>query len=244
MKIVLIHGQNHKGSTYHIGRMIGDGISKEAAGTTKSGGDMEKEITEFFLPRDLNHFCLGCYQCIQGDENCPFYEEKNKIMQAVEEADILIFTTPTYCLRASAPMKTFIDLTYTYWMSHRPRKSMFTKKAVVVSTSAGTGSKTAIKDVTTALFYWGVPYIKSYGVALQAMNWDMVAPGKKEKIRKDTARLAKKLSDGKAPSVGIKTRFIFWIMAGMQSRGLGSSPTEKEYWEENGWLGKKRPWKD
>ena len=29
MKIVLIHGQNHKGSTYHIGRSIADGIGCE-----------------------------------------------------------------------------------------------------------------------------------------------------------------------------------------------------------------------
>jgi len=232
MKIVLIHGQNHKGSSYHIGKMIADKI------------EAEKEITEFFLPKDLNHFCVGCYKCIEGDENCPFYEEKNKIMEAVEMADILVFTTPTYCLRASAPMKSFIDLTFTYWMSHRPRKSMFSKKAVVVSTAAGTGAKSAVKDVTTALFYWGVPYVKSYGIAVQAMNWDMIKPKKKEKIEGDATRLAKKLSNAKKPLVGIKTRFIFKIMAGMQSAGMSSTPIEKEYWEKNGWLGKERPWRN
>jgi len=232
MKIVLIHGQNHKGSSYNIGRMIADKV------------EVEKEITEFFLPKDLNHFCLGCYKCIEGDDNCPFYEEKRNIMDEVEKADLLIFTTPTYCLRASAPMKSFIDFTFTYWIAHRPRKCMYSKKAVVVSTAAGQGTKSAIKDVKTALFYWGVPYIKSYGKALQAMNWDMVSPKKKEKIEKDTTRIAKKLSNGKKPFVGIKTRFMFKVMAGMQSAGMGSSPMEKEYWESNGWLGKKRPWKD
>lgn len=205
--------------------------------------DAKKDVREFFLPKDLNHFCLGCYRCIEGDENCPFYNEKKIIMEAVEAADILIFTTPTYCMRASAPMKSFIDLTFTYWMPHRPRKSMFSKKAVVVSTAAGSGAKSAIKDVTTTLFYWGVPYIKSYGIALQAMNWDMVSQKKKEKIQKDITQLAKKISNGKRPTVGIKTRFIFRLMAGMQLAGLGSSPSEKEYWEENGWLRKGRPWK-
>ena len=232
MRIVLIHGQNHKGSSYHIGKMIADTISGK------------KEVSEFFLPRDLNHFCLGCYQCIENDENCPFYSEKAVIMKAVEAADLLIFTTPTYCLRASAPMKSFMDLTFTYWMSHRPRKSMFSKKAVVVSTAAGSGAKSATKDVATALFYWGVPYIKSYGIAVQAMNWDMVRAKNKEKIQKDVARLAKKLSNGKKPYVGIKTRFIFKMMGLMQSAGFGSSPIEKEYWEKNGWLGRKRPWNE
>lgn len=231
MRIVLVHGQNHKGSSYHIGRMIADKISGA------------EEITEFFLPKDLNHFCLGCYKCIEGDENCPFHEEKKNIMKAVEMADVLIFTTPTYCLRASAPMKSFMDLTFTYWMSHRPRKCMFSKKAVVVSTAAGTGTKTAIKDVKTALFYWGVPDIKSYGVAVQAMNWDMVSEKKKEKIEKDIMRIAQRLSRQKRSHVGMKTRFMFKMMAGMQAAGWGSSPMEKEYWEKNGWLGKERPWK-
>lgn len=60
-------------------------------------------------------------------------------------------------------------------------KCMFSKKAVVVSTAAGAGAKTAVRDIKTALFYWGIPYIKSYGAALQAMNWDMVSEEKKEK---------------------------------------------------------------
>lgn len=140
-------------------------------------------------------------------------------------------------------MKSFLDFTFTYWMSHRPRKCMFSKKAVVVSTAAGSGAKTAVRDVTTALFYWGVPYVKSYGIAVQAMNWEMVNPKKKEKIKKDVARLAKSLGKRHSPPVGIKTRFMFRMMAGMQSAGWGSSPIEKKYWENNGWLGKKRPWK-
>ena len=44
MKIVLIHGQSHKGSTYNIARMLAD----------KLGG----EIEEFFLPRDFDQFVL------------------------------------------------------------------------------------------------------------------------------------------------------------------------------------------
>ena len=69
-------------------------------------------------------------------------------------------------MHASAPMKSFIDLTFTYWMSHRPRACMFSKKAVVISTAAGKGTKSAIKDISNTLFYWGVPYIKEYGITL------------------------------------------------------------------------------
>lgn len=231
MKIAIIHGQNHKGSTYHIGRMIVDKIIGE------------KEITEFFLPRDLNHFCLGCYSCIEDESKCPFYDEKRKIMEAVEEADVLVFTTPTYCMRASAPMKSFLDLTFTYWMAHKPRKCMFHKKAIVVSTAAGQGTATAIKDVTTTLHYWGVPYIKTYGVNVQAMNWGQVSEKTKMKIGRDTEKIAKAFSNERKPRVGMKTKAFFNMMRMMQRAGWGSSPIEREYWEKNGWLGKGRPWK-
>ena len=35
MNIVLIHGQNHKGSTYHIGRMIAEKVTAEKAEAEK-----------------------------------------------------------------------------------------------------------------------------------------------------------------------------------------------------------------
>ena len=145
-------------------------------------------------------------------------------------------------MHASASMKAFIDLTFTYWMSHRPRACMFSKKAVVISTAAGTGTKSAIKDITNTLFYWGVPYIREYGIAVQAMNWEQVSHEKKQKINADIAKLAKTVQHAKI-HVGIKTRFMFHIMRMMQIKDLGSGESEKEYWKKNGWLDKKRPWK-
>ena len=229
MKITLIHGQNHKGSTYHIGKLLAEQFG-------------DSDIQEFFLPKDLEHFCMGCYQCIENEEKCPFYNEKNRIIQAIEAADLLIFTTPTYCMRASASMKAFMDLTFTYWMSHKPRKCMFSKKAVVISTAAGTGTKSAIKDITNTLFYWGVPYIKEYGIAVQAMGWEQISDKKKKKIKEDITKLARKLQKEKV-HVGTKTRFMFHMMRMMQLNNWGASKVEKDYWKQNGWLDKERPWK-
>ena len=231
MKIAIINGQNHKGSSYHIGRSLAEQIAGE------------KEITEFFLPRDLNHFCIGCYRCIENDADCPWFEQKSAIVDAMEAADLLVFTTPTYCMAPSASMKALLDLTFTLWMTHRPRGSMFRKKAVVISTAAGSPTSGAIKGVAQNLFYWGVPKIYRYGARVQAMNWDGVKPKRKEKVTQDMAKLARKLEKNKSPRVGLRTRFVFWMMAGMQKANWSSSPTEKEYWQARGWLGKARPWK-
>ena len=50
MKITLIHGQNHKGSTYHIGRMLAE----------KLGG----EITEFFSAERLWGVLCGMHKLL------------------------------------------------------------------------------------------------------------------------------------------------------------------------------------
>ena len=230
MKIVMLNGQNHKGSTYNIGKSIADKIE----------GD--NEIKEFFFPRDLNHFCLGCYKCIEDQSACPFYEEKKTIVEAIDKADLLIVTTPTYCMHMSAPLKSFFDLTFDLWMPHRPMKSMFKKKAVIVSTAAGTGVKSAMKDVEDCLFYLGVPSITKYGLPVQASSWAEVSDKLKAKIDKDTSAIARKLSSGDKASVGIKMRFMFSMMKMMQKKGWNSSPVETEYWKSMGWLDNKKPW--
>ena len=230
MKIVMLNGQNHRGSSYHIGRAVIDRI------------EGNKEVTEFFFPKDLDHFCLGCYRCIEDAAACPYYEEKKVILDAIDGADLLVVTTPTYCMHVSAPLKAFIDLTFDLWMSHRPMASMFTKQALIVSTAAGTGTGSAMKDVQDALVYMGVPKIVKYGLSVQAMNWEGVDRKKKAKIERDAARIAKQLSTDKAPAVGIRTRFLFRMMGMLQKKGWNSSPVETAYWKEKGWLDGKKPW--
>ena len=62
MKIVIIHGQSHKGSAYHIANMLAKKI--------------EGDVVEYFLPRDFGEFCLGCTQCFMKSETlCPHYEK-------------------------------------------------------------------------------------------------------------------------------------------------------------------------
>jgi hypothetical protein len=60
VKITIIHGQNHKGSTYHIGYMLIDKIE----------GD--KEITEFFLPKDLIIFAGVAISVLKMIVHVPF----------------------------------------------------------------------------------------------------------------------------------------------------------------------------
>ena len=229
MKTVIINGQNHKGSTYNIGIMLAEKLARD------------DEITEFFLPRDLNHFCLGCYSCMKDITLCPYYDEKKIIADAMEEAELLIFTSPNYCMLPSAPLKAFIDLFYQYWIPHRPQANMFKKKAVVISTTAGMGAGNVCSQLKRTLAYWGVPYIKKYSVAVQATGWKDVSQKKKDKIEKDITALAKRVKKARVGKPSPYIRFMFGMMALTKKN---PDDPESKHWQGQGWLDGKRPWKD
>ena len=140
-------------------------------------------------------------------------------------------------------MKAFLDLFFTNWLAHKPYEEMFRKSAVVISTAAGAGAGKASKLIANNLFNWGIPEVITYGISVNAINWNMVPDKKKVKIEKDMKTLASKLSRNKTVKVGIKTRFLFWFYGGMQKADWGASASEKEYWKSRGWLNGVKPWR-
>lgn len=228
MKTVIINGQNHKGSTYTIAHILAD----------KIGG----ETREFFLPKDFGNFCVGCGNCILKDEKlCPHYEKLLPITEAMDEADIIILASPVYVYHCTGSMKAFLDHYGYRWMVHRPQEKMFKKKAVCITTAAGAGTKSTIKDMKDSLFFWGVPKVYSIGMAVQAMSYDRIAPKRKAQIEKKTSALADKLKSNKNPRVGLKTKGFFLLMRMLQKDGWNDA--DKEYWAVRGWNKGNRPWK-
>ncbi|PKM73145.1 MAG: flavin reductase [Firmicutes bacterium HGW-Firmicutes-16] len=231
MKVALINGQNHKGSTYHIGRMLAEKLTDN------------ENIHEVFLPRDMPKFCVGCVRCIMEGENaCQDYQYMEPITQLIDAANVLIFTSPVYVLHATGSMKALLDHYAYRWMSHRPEEKMFEKQGVIISTAAGIGMRSTLKDMRDSLSYWGVGKVYSYGIGVQAMSWREVVDKKRVKIESKTDSLAKtiKRREGKVrPS--LKTKLIFGIMRQMQKKPW--NPADGDYWKEKGWMGSKRPWK-
>lgn len=229
MKITIIHGQSHKGSTYHIAREL----------SAKLGG----EVTEIFLPRDFDSFCVGCASCFTKTEaKCPHYEKLVPITQAIDDADVLILASPVYVYHVTGAMKSLLDHYGYRWMVHRPEEKMFTKQAVCISTAAGGGMKSTNKDMADSTFYWGIAKTYKYGIGVRAIAWDGVGDKIKSKIDKKTTDLAKKIKKnvGKVkPS--IKTKAFFSVMRRVQKNGWVE--VDKNYWQEKGWTDKKRPWK-
>lgn len=230
MKITIIHGQNHKGSTYHIARMTAE----------KIGGSIE----EFFLPKDFGENCLGCYACLdKGREFCPHSERLETIFNSMLSSDVIIIGSPTYVIEMTGQLKSFFDHLFTAWLSHRPEEAMFTKTAVVVSTAAGAGMKSVTKSLSRQMFYLGIPKVYRISERVAATSWDTVKDNKKEEIKVKVDKIAKKIVAGNGRAVPcIKLKFMFSIMRMMQ-KGNDWAPADRKYWEDKKWLGKDRPWK-
>ncbi|WP_099204070.1 flavodoxin family protein [Scatolibacter rhodanostii] len=228
MKITIIHGQSHKGSTYHIAELL----------AKKIGG----KITEFFLPRDFDKFCIGCSNCfMKGESMCPHYTKLTPLTEAIDSADVLIFASPVYVYHATGSMKAFLDHYGYRWMVHRPHAPMFNKQAVCISTAAGAGMKSTNKDMADSMFFWGVGKIYQYGVGVQAIDYKGVPDKIKQKIEKKTSSLADKIKSKEGHvAPGLKTKAFFNIMRMVMKKGWNQA--DMNYWKDKGWTEKNRPW--
>ncbi len=229
MKIVIIHGQSHKGSTYHIAHMLAEKI--------------EGDIKEYFLPRDFGEYCVGCTNCFMKSETlCPHYEKLKPITESIDEADVIILASPVYVYHATGAMKSFLDHYGYRWMVHCPEESMFKKQGVCISTAAGAGMKSTNKDMLDSLFFWGVAKRYQYGIGVAAIDWNGISDRKKNAIERATTRIAQKIKHkSKNIKPGLKTRAFFWIMHLMRKNGFNSR--DAEYWKAKGWTEKRRPWR-
>ena len=231
MKIVLIHGQNHKGSTYMVSGMLAE----------KLGG----ETKTFFLPRDFDKSCTGCTTCFRTElANCPHYEMLKPLMEAMLEADVLILDSPVYVYHATGQMMSFLDHFGTWWMVHRPRKEMSRKQAVAISTAAGGGMKSTCRDMADSLEMWGIRKVYRLGFGVQATSPKEIPERIRKKIERQTSKLAKKLQrNAGKQGCNFRGRKWFFLMKIAHKHFLPVEP-DYSYWEQNGWHGKKAPWKD
>lgn len=229
VKITIIHGQSHKGSTYHVARILAE--------------KLDGEIKEIFLPREFDQFCVGCTNCFAKSEDlCPHYELLQPVTEAIDDADVLILASPVYVYHVAASMKALLDHYGYRWMVHRPDEKMFHKQAVCISTAAGGGMKSTNKDMADSMFFWGIAKVYKYGVAVREVFFDRVSDKIKARIEKRTTILARKIKSnyGRVHS-GIKTKGFFNIMRMVQKNGWNEA--DSSYWKKKGWTEKKRPWK-
>jgi multimeric flavodoxin WrbA len=235
MHIAVIHAGRKNGSTYSSVEIFKNELLKLG----------EFEFTEYILPKDMPHFCNGCFTCFfKGEDKCPHAQYVAPIAASLREADGIILSTPVYGCEVSGAMKALFDHLCYMWFPHRPMEEMFTKVGMVITTTAGAGAKTTIKTMKKNLSYWGAKRIYSYGAAVAASSFEDVKVAKKLKIHKGLKKAAhhfyRAVCSRKKLRPRVFTRFMFTLMKKMLS-GYDDGNKDKEYWQAWGWLGGKTP---
>jgi multimeric flavodoxin WrbA len=228
MKIVIINGTNFKGITYHYARMLAD--------------ELKGEVSEFFLPRDFGEFCLGCSTCLyKGEQFCPHFGKLEKITEAMDEADVLIFASPTFVYHVSGALKAFLDHYGYRWMLHRPNPSYFHKIGIAISTCAGAGAKSACKDIEDSLFFWGTGKIERLALTVKATSLSQITPATEKKCAAAVHHLAKETLKEKHPRLNAKSKAFFLLVRKIHQSDKTWEKLDLDYWKEKGW-DKKNPW--
>jgi multimeric flavodoxin WrbA len=121
MKVTAFIGSGRKRYTYNA--------SEKFLKNLQSFGDIEYELVM------LNDYklgtCKGCKLCLdKGEELCPFKDDRDILIEKMENSDGVIFASPNYSFHVSALMKIFLDrLAFNF---HRPRYFGKTFTSIVV----------------------------------------------------------------------------------------------------------------
>ena len=143
--IIYPHKRKTKSSTYGIAQMVLDRLL--------SGGTLH----EFYLPQDMPHVCAGCYACMNGREDkCGGHEYMQKLIAAIDDSELIIFCAPTYVYHIPGQVKTLLDHFAYRWLVHRPDLSLMCKQVLIITTAAGGGMKSTVRDLRDSMNYWGV----------------------------------------------------------------------------------------
>ncbi len=237
MKITVINGTEKHGVTYRL---------KEIFLQNFQGAD----VVEFYLPKDCPSFCIGCTSCfMKGENSCKDFDYTHKIEKSLIESDLIVMTSPAYVMHATGAMKSLLDHLGYRWMPHRPAPEMFGKRAVIITQCIGAGAKSTAKDIKHSLSWWGISKIGMFSGSLMSdIIWDKLSEKKRKKLTKKINKLAvrfSKINYAKPAHTTLitKIKFKFCRLIQKKVRKNGVAGLDNEYWHNNGWLGKSRPWK-
>lgn len=238
MKIAVINGTEKHGVTYNLKESFLKPFRNSA------------EITEFFLPKDCPNFCAGCMNCVlRGEQYCKDCEYVERLEQAMLDADLLVFAFPVYVYHVPGALKSMLDHFAYRWMVHRPAKAMFGKRAVIITQSLGSGTKSAAKDLKDSLSWWGISSVKVFRFRLMGeVRWDKLAEKKRGSMTGKLERAARIMSEAdysRPAATRLPVKLRFYAVRIMQKMVGKTHPDSWDflYWQENGWLGSQRPWK-
>lgn len=117
---------------------------------TQTAAKLGAETRSFELNRLSYRGCQGCYACKNGLDHCVLKDDLAEVLNAVQEADVVLLASPVYYGDVAAQLKGFIDRSYSYLKSDyltNPQPSRLEPKKLVFVLTQGNPDETLFADV-------------------------------------------------------------------------------------------------
>ena len=176
---------------------------------------------------DINlPYCKGCHGCFtKGEAHCPHAAIYQPIIQKIHEADCLILTSPVYAVNVSALVKGFFDLgAYNH---HRPR--FFSKKALVISSTAGAYAGKICGYMRDELLQWG--FNRAYTLPVTRRGAAEPTPKMKAACRDAARKFYNDAASGKLHNPSLKQIFFYQLWRNFTLNIKDSA--DYAYWHES-----------
>lgn len=211
MKYVIINGSPRRKNTWSI--------------VNQAKTNLEGEFEEIHLMKEKIPVCNGCYKCFaDGEEKCPHFANINPIIERMRDADGIIIASPVYAMNVPALLKNFLD--HTAYLYHRPE--FFTKKALVIVSTAGAGQKKVANYLDETLRHWGVN--KVYKIAIACGGKDTLDTKKIDSVSQKFFNDVKS-NNLHSPKFGDILYFDVWKAMAVSKVPI---PADAKYWKESG----------
>lgn len=211
MRYLIINGSPRLKNTYEV--------------IKRAKTNLDGEFEEVHLIGERIPMCRGCMKCImEGEELCPDFDIINPLIEKIRNCDGLIIASPVYALNVSGLLKNFFD--HTAYLYHRPE--FFTKKALVVVTTAGIGHKKVAKYIDETIRHWGVN--KTYKISMACGGKDHLET---KEIDNTSQKFARDVESAKqcSPKFGDIVFFNVWKAMSQSNNPI---PADKKFWHETG----------
>ena len=157
-----------------------------------------------------------------------------RIIEKIDEADGVIICSSTFNWRETGVLKNMFD--HLCFMLHRPY--FYKGKALVITTTGGTGGKKSAKSISSSLY--GIGFNRCYNASFATYSWNDYKPSTRDikKVSKKAAQFAKDVETKKLHSPSFIQLIPYNIMRGMGQHYTSKSeyPTEDGHW----WSSEKR----
>jgi multimeric flavodoxin WrbA len=197
-------------------------------------GNIEYEIVS--LSEQNLEVCQGCKLCLdKGEELCPLKDDRDKLLEKIDQSDGVIFATPNYSFQVSAQLKIFLDRFG--FIFHRPRYFGKTYTNIVAQGIYGGGK--IVKYLNFVGSGLGFNVVKGSCITTLEPMTEKQHKKNERILTKKAFKFYKKLIEEGYPAPSLFKLMIFRMSRSSMKKMLNDEFRDYTYYKEKGWFDSK-----